>query len=178
MYALPRNVDQKPASFRLPPQIALEGSISPPLHTPVYMDIYTFLERYRCRPSIQVVTDFVAAHTVAYDTPNWRQLTRPNSTKILANYLENYLHKNSCPLWSMTLRRQKLYKTHTFIYCGEEEFTLFQMQKKLEFRIEVGRRALRHAEHAVRRVGTRGFRFILIYFQFYFHVFKVYFPEL
>ena len=79
------------------------------------------------------------------------------------------------------LRLKKLYKTHTFIYCGKEEFTLFQMQKKLEFRIEVGRRALRHAEHAVRRVGTRGFRgfrFILIYFQFYFHVFKVYFPEL
>ena len=171
MYALPRNVDQKPASFRLPPQIALEGSISPPLHTPVYMDIYTFLERYRCRPSIQVVTDFVAAHTVAYDTPNWRQLTRHNSTKILANYLENYLHKNRCPLSSIKNWRQKLYKTHTFIYCGKEEFTLFQMQKELEFRIEVGRRALRHAEHAIRRVGTRGIPFYLNLFSILFSCF-------
>ena len=41
------------------------------------------------------------------------------------------------------------------------------MQKELEFRIEVGRRALRHAEHAVRRVGTRGYRF-------YFNLFSIF----
>ena len=69
------------------------------------------------------------------------------------------------------LRLKKLYKTHTFIYCGKEEFTLFQMQKELEFRIELGRRALRHAEHAIRRVGTRGIPFYLNLFSILFSCF-------
>ena len=75
-------------------------------------------------------------------------------------------------------RNFNIFKAYVIIYCRKLEFKGYKMQKELEFRIELERRALRHAEHAVRRVGTRGFRFILIYFQFYFHVFKVYFPEL
>ena len=178
MYALPRNVDQKPASFRLPPQIALEGSISPPLHTPVYMDIYTFLERYRCRPSIQVVTDFVAAHTVAYDTPNWRQLTRHNSTKILANYLENYLHKNRCPLSSMIFIVKNCTRPIHLYTAEKKNSPSFRCKRNwsLELKWEGVRYDTPNTPFGVS--APEDTVFILIYFQFYFHVFKVYFPEL
>ena len=178
MYALPRNVDQKPASFRLPPQIALEGSISPPLHTPVYMDIYTFLERYRCRPSIQVVTDFVAAHTVAYDTPNWRQLTRHNSTKILANYLENYLHKNRCPLWSMCWGVKNCTRPIHLYTAEKKNSPSFRCNwnQSLQCKWEGVRYDTPNTPFGVS--APEDTVFILIYFQFYFHVFKVYFSEL
>ena len=54
-------------------------------------------------------------------------------------------------------RNFNIFKAYVIIYCRKLEFKGYKMQKELELRIEVGRRALRHAEHAVRRVGTRGY---------------------
>ena len=52
------------------------------------------------------------------------------------------------------------------------------MQLKPKSTMQVERRALRHAEHAIRRVESPGSPFYSIYFQFYFHAFEVFFQML